>query len=373
MPDFADRKAPPASAKPEQKAAEPAAKPKAIGSIAAGRPSKEQRETAREAFARLNYNLQSGFKKLEDKLGMQPAKPKDFSNAQNIYNYEYNTNAYTNVEKKEAPKVTKPEVSVVRAPVIGAIAGGLPARTSRVPSGTPTGVAPVADQRAHMNFARGNAPKVEADATRMAKVVEAADQMKKGGLPESPKVKEWASAIRSGKQREVADLNPKAVRGAVEHAAGGSQAAQKLNTPKVAQIESEHQVRSQVLQKGLETHQKAQERAHDFPVGGRPMTAPQQNQMQEHKLTHMMRHNDSAHDTAAVAALESAPARPAEVKSLDRMTTPKIGAMSSMPTASRAGDSKAPEHKKSPWGEGRELRSIEELMRTLITKVERVG
>jgi hypothetical protein len=441
MADFADKK----KGEAEKKTPAPAerqAKPRAIKGLVEGRPTVEKKESP---FDGLSREMRSGFKRLEDKLGTQALKPQDFSGQRNTYNYSYNTNSNTTINSpaREKPQFKAPESSSVRAPVIGAITGATPTTTPRASSGAPASVAPIADQRAHQAFASGKAAHIEADATRMAKISEAAEKMKKGEFPPNPKIKEWASAIRSGQQRQIADLDPKVVNRTLEQAAGGSQGAQQLNTPKVAHIEAEHQTRSQVLQKGLEARQEAQERrqtanpghvapnaaetkiramessvqqparlppqgqpektahreAGSFPASN-PASAPV-HQMQNPELTFMMRHNDESHAASAVSSIESAQNKPqaaspvshiessqkkpqaalakgdkaerSEVKSLERLDSPKVGSVSSSPAAMRAERTAPPEPKKAPWGEGKELREMADTLRNILTAVERIG
>jgi len=301
VPDFADRKKTDRAEKKVPAPAEYQPKPQAVRSLAGDGPSAvSKKEGAREAFARINYNIQSGFKKLEDRLNTPPTKTKDSGLGHNTFNYEYNTNSYTSVNnagdkkpewKASAPasvragyksglvapsKAVGPTVrsieSGVRSPVGKATdfpaqraahapvtgAAQPPRSNVQVSAAAPPAVAPVADQRAHQNFARGEAHKVEADATRMARVLEADNRIRRGDLPESPKVQSWASAIRGGRQREVADIQPQAVQKTVEKLTGGEQGAKQLNTPQVAQIEAEHRSRAQTLQHGLDSKRSAQ-------------------------------------------------------------------------------------------------------------------
>lgn len=426
MADFADKKKKGEAEKKVPAPAEYQVKPRAIRSLVEGRPTVEKKESPLDGLGR---EMRSGFKRLEEKLGSQPAKSQDFGGQRNTYNYSYNANSNTTINSpaREKPQFKSPEASSVRAPVIGAITGTAPAATPRAPVSAPASVAPIADQRAHQAFASGKAAHIEADATRMAKISEAAEKMEKGAFPPNPKIREWAGAIRRGQQRQIADLDPKVVNRTLEQTAGGSHGAQQLNTPRVAHIEAEHQTRSQVLQKGLEARQEAQERrqtadpAHAAPnapetkirameasvrqpaqlqAQGQPRTATQQearsfpasnpaaapvHQMQSPELTSMMRYNDEAHAASAVSAIESAQGKPqaaatkgskaerSEVKSLERLESPKIGSVSSAPASVRAEQSGPPEPKKAPWGEGKELREMADTLRNILTAVERIG
>lgn len=301
------------------------------------------------------------------------------------------------------------------------------------PSSDAMGVAPVADQRARDAFTSGEAPEAEADATRMARILEIDSQIERGAAPASDQIQAWASAIREGRQREIADLDPAKVQQAVEQAMGGGQGAQAANTPEVAQLEVEHQARTQTLQAGLEARETvrarrdtaqdalatranasattqtpeqaqpavasitsatrtetaaapgvtAQERAatRDFAVEGQ---SPQSD------MTGMLRYNDAAHEMAAVAGIESdtskrndedmkvsgSPVReigsPVNASAMSAGGSPRIGSVQSPMSGLRAKDeSAAVKPKKGPWGEGRELREVADLLRDILNEVRR--
>jgi hypothetical protein len=434
--DFADKKK---VDKAEKKVAAPSehqSKPRAIRSLIENRPPSEKKESP---FDGLSREMRGGFKRLEDKLGERSPKERDFAGQPTTYNYSYNNHSNTTINSpaREKPQFKSPEASSVRAPVIGAITGATPATAPRASFGAPASVAPIADQRAHQAFASGRAAHIEADATRMAKISEASEKMKKGEFPPNPKIREWAGAIRSGHQRQIADLDPKMVNRTLEHAAGGSHGAQQLNTPKVARLEAEHQSKAQVLQKGLEARRESLERGHEanpahvapnaaetkihavasaahqpahlqepgrpdrperhepgrpdkperqeargFPSSN-PNTAPV-HQIQSPDLTSMLRNNDETHSLSAVASIESAQkqqtsggkaesAKRSEVKPIERMEMPKIGSVSSAPAGLRSEASGPQEPKKAPWGEGREMREVADTLREILTAVERIG
>ena len=430
MPDFADNKK--KGEVEKQVPVERQVKPRTIRSLGEGRPTVEKKESP---FDNLGREMRSGFKRLEDKLGAQSMQPKDFGGQRNTYNYDYNTTSNTTINSpaREKPQFKVAKASTTRVPAIGTITGAAPTSTARASGRVPAGVTSIADQRAHQAFASGKAAHVEADATRMAKVSEAAEKMEKGEFPPNAKIREWAGAIQSGQQRQIADLDPKVVNRTLEQAAGGSPGAQQLNTPKVVSIEAEHQSRSQVLQKGLEARQETPERrqaadstpgaskapealkapeakirtmeasvrqpaqapeqgqaekatkqeVHSFPTSS--ASVPPTQQMQNPEMTSMMRYNDAAHAAAAVSSIESsqnkvqaaavqgAKAERSDVKSLERLDSPKIGSVSSSPAAARAESAGPPEPKKAPWGDGKELREMADTLRNILTAVERIG
>lgn len=409
-------------------------KPAPIKSIAKERPTLEKKENPLEGLGR---EIRGGFKRLEDRLGAQQIKPQESGGKPSSYHYAYNTNSNTTINpaNREQPSFKSPSASAVRMPVIGAITGVAPATTPRASPGAPAGVAPIADQRAHQALSSGRAQHVEADATRMAKVSEAAEKMKKGEFPANPKIREWDSAIRGGRQREIADLDPKTVNRTLEQAAGGSHGAQQLNTPKVAHIEAEHQTRSQVLQKGLEARQTATERsqaahpaqaapnaketkiqavesavrqpahtpseAHGFNASHASSAPAPVHNMQNPELTFMLRHNDESHSASAVASIEHAQknqtpeakgkdGQRADVHKMSQIETPKVGSVgsassgnqaetpkvgsvSSMPAGEKSGPASPPDSKKAPWGEGRELREMADKLGSILTAIERIG
>jgi hypothetical protein len=396
VPDFANKKAAPkeplgvpSPAKKDESARKPA-----VHGLTEGRPAATKSESARDAFARLNYNLQDGFKRLENKLGAaatKEEKPKpieplaaatkdpksnEFGARQNVYNYEYNTNSYVSTGKGDKGQVKGPESlfagkpaairSMERGPATAkgqqapAPAASRAASGPAAPSGSirqahephgaapssvapvgqahephgaaPSSVAPVADKRAYANFTRRDQPKPEADATRMAKLVEADKKIKAGEIPPNAKIQEWAADIKGGRQRAVADLDPRSVKQTVERAVGGEQAAHKLNTPAVAHLETEHQTRSQVLQKGLDSRREAVARAQtpapgrsgsqsaihavessravskpesrNFPAARDGATNPvHASRAQNPEMTSMLRYNDASHDLEAASRI----------------------------------------------------------------------
>jgi hypothetical protein len=321
MADFADKKKKGEAEKKVPAPAEYQVKPRAIRSLVEGRPTVEKKESPLDGLGR---EMRSGFKRLEEKLGSQPAKSQDFGGQRNTYNYSYNANSNTTINSpaREKPQFKSPEASSVRAPVIGAITGTAPAATPRAPVSAPASVAPIADQRAHQAFASGKAAHIEADATRMAKISEAAEKMEKGAFPPNPKIREWAGAIRRGQQRQIADLDPKVVNRTLEQTAGGSHGAQQLNTPRVAHIEAEHQTRSQVLQKGLEARQEAQERRQTADPAHAAPNAPETNiralearqEAQERRQTADPAHAAPNAPETKIRAMEASVRQPAQLQ-----------------------------------------------------------
>lgn len=90
----------------------------------------------------------------------------------------------------------------------------------------------------------------------------------------------------------------------------------------------------------------------------------------------MLRHNDEAHSTSAVASIERAQktkAPEAKVLGMSNVETPKIGSVSSSPAGGKSDHMGPMEAKKAPWGEGRELREMADKLGSILTAIERIG
>lgn len=78
-------------------------------------------------------------------------------------------------------------------------------------------------------------------AARLAQILQADRLMATGELEPHPQVQAWATSIREGRRREVADLDPEAVHSTLIGAVGGATAAERLlATPEVQKLTERH-------------------------------------------------------------------------------------------------------------------------------------
>jgi hypothetical protein len=113
------------------------------------------------------------------------------------------------------------------------------------------------EARHHLdNAATGGAQEMPS-AARLAQIVRADQLMRTGEVSSHPQVQRWAEAIRAGKRREIADINPGRVETILHEAMGGREAAQqRLSTPEINQLIDRHHSTLQTIQSGLRETEK---------------------------------------------------------------------------------------------------------------------
>lgn len=140
--------------------------------------------------------------------------------------------------------------------------GGQRARSVR--TGRASSIAAGADREArhHLDNPATGAAHELPSAARLAQILRADQLMRAGDVKLHPQVQRWAEAIRSGKRREIADLNPERVERILHESMGGKEAAQaRLSTPEINQLIDRHHSTLQTIQTGLRESEKVIDRA----------------------------------------------------------------------------------------------------------------
>ena len=271
MPDFASRRP---NAKPTVASRRPAA-------VAAGAKRETQplgfqvqskgggptQEKPIQVFRKLLSDFNSGLRVLSD---LARNKPQEAPRALQAGGFEPLRAPMTGVIERHTHTVTsypKPEPNIIRERTevrtrseptlsVSETNVSIPAPAIVAPQTLPRrgreyNVITGADREAHRQVFepyKAGSPHHLPSAARLAQLLRADTMMRQGALPKNQTIQNLAQAIREGRRREIADINPMKVQRLLHEAAGGPTRAQQLFfSPAIAHMVDRHNMAVQTV------------------------------------------------------------------------------------------------------------------------------